>query len=292
MICSDNKEGFAIICQERYARNMGKTPILLDSITDVTPDKKGLLAISGSHGGLYPAAIASAAGLRAVIFNDAGIGLDQAGIAGVLALEKVGMAAATIDCMSARIGAAKETYENGTISLANAIASDLGISKGMTASKAATLLKAAPMPHSTLPQQPETRQTRQLYEGGEIIHLLDSASMLGSEHIGAIVVTGSHGALIGGNPERALKAAARIAVFNDAGMGPENCGCARLPALDITGIAAVTVSSDTARIGDAASALETGTISVVNQAAKALGASPGLALGEWLRQQDSPVRSA
>ena len=50
--------------------------------------------ITGSHGGLYPAAIASKWQMRAVIFNDAGMGLENAGVAGVMALENIGMAAA------------------------------------------------------------------------------------------------------------------------------------------------------------------------------------------------------
>ena len=98
-------------------------------------------------------------------------------------------------------------------------------------------------------------------------------------------MTGSHGALIGGDPARALKAKARIAVFNDAGVGIESIGITRLPALDDRGVAAVTVSAATARIGDAASALETGVISHTNELAAKLGARVGAQLGGWLDTQ-------
>jgi predicted esterase YcpF (UPF0227 family) len=47
-------------------------PTLLDSITDIAARDAGRVAVSGSHGGLYPASVASRGGLRAVIFNDAG----------------------------------------------------------------------------------------------------------------------------------------------------------------------------------------------------------------------------
>ncbi len=277
-------------CQERYLGNMENTPRLLDSITDVTEADAELVIVSGSHGGLFPAAIASGAGVRAVIFNDAGIGLERAGISGVVALEQVSMAAAAVDCMSARVGDAKETYEKGRINFANTFAQDLGVAIGMTASEAAGLLESAEAPTFRLPQQPEARQIRHLTEGGEAIHLLDSASMVGPEHIGQIVITGSHGALIGGSPERALKAPARIAIFNDAGMGPQECGASRLPALDPQNIAAVTVSTNSARIGDAASTLETGVISMANDAAKVLGATPGLSLRGWLTDQVGMTR--
>ena len=77
--------------------------ITLDSITDAGPEARDQIAISGSHGGIYPAAVASAAGLRGVAFNDAGIGFQDAGIAGVMALDTVGMAAIAVDCQTCRI---------------------------------------------------------------------------------------------------------------------------------------------------------------------------------------------
>ncbi|MBL4556209.1 MAG: hypothetical protein JKP98_00180 [Rhodobacteraceae bacterium] len=61
---------------------MTRPVLLLDSITDAGPDAAGAVAICGSHGGLYAASLASQAGLHGVILNDAGIGLNGAGIAG------------------------------------------------------------------------------------------------------------------------------------------------------------------------------------------------------------------
>ena len=255
---------------------------LLDTITDVMAPDRGRVVVSGSHGGVYPATVASLAGLRGVIFNDAGIGLEQAGIGGVIALAEVGMAAAATDCMTARIGDASDAMHNGRISHVNTQAAALGIQVGMDTREAAALLCAAPVPEATLTPCQETRQTRVLVPGTAPVHLLDSASMLAPEHAGKIVVTGSHGGLIGGNPARALKADAWISVFNDAGFGPDEVGTARLAALAEKGLASVTVSAQTARIGDAASALESGVISRVNTPAAALGAAEGLALKAWL----------
>ncbi len=78
------------------------------------------------------------------------------------------------------------------------------------------------------------------------------------EHVGAIVVTGSHGGLLGGKPETALKYDALAALFNDAGIGIDEAGTTRLAALDARGIAAATVAADSARIGDARSTYEDG----------------------------------
>ncbi len=256
--------------------------ILRDSITDLVPGDGGRVAVSGSHGGLYPASLASRAGLRAVLFNDAGIGLEGAGVGGVMALDAVGMAAAGVDCMSARIGDARDALARGIVSRPNRHARALGVRPGMAVGEAVALLRCAPEPAGKLSPHEEAQTQKALRPGGAPVFLLDSASMVGPEHAGQLVVTGSHGALIGGDPARALKAPARVAVFNDAGLGPGEIGCSRLPALEAQGIAAVTVSAETARIGDAASALETGVISRANASARALGAREGLALRMWL----------
>ena len=260
---------------------MAENVILRDSITDAGPADVGAVVISGSHGGMYPAALASGLGLRAVIFNDAGVGLESAGISGVLALAEVGMAAAAVDCRTARIGDARDALANGRISAANALAARLGITAGMATEKAVRLLAGADLPTGRLPPHVEGQSTRKL-KNGLVVHLLDSASMVGPEHGGQVVVTGSHGGLIGGDPARALKAPARIAVFNDAGLGPGDVGAARLPALAQKGLAAVTVAASSARIGDAASALDSGVISRANLPAQQIGAREGVALAGWL----------
>lgn len=261
---------------------MSKKPILLDSITDADEGHRGKVVVSGSHGGIYPAAIASAAGIRAVLFNDAGIGLDQAGVAGVLELAKVGMAAAAIDSRSCLIGSAEDALARGIITTVNSVAARCGIETGMPADKAVLALANAPQPGGRLPEVQEARYQLRLEKNGLEILLVDSASLVTAQDNNKIIITGSHGGLIGGNPARALKAAARVAVFNDAGVISDEVGISRLPALDDRAVAAVMVSHDTARIGDARSALETGVISKVNLHASQTGAAVGMNLKDWL----------
>lgn len=255
--------------------------LLLDSITDADALAKGRVVVCGSHGGMYPAAVASGAGVGAVIFNDAGEGLERAGVAGVLALESTGMAAAVVDCNSCHIGSARDTLARGVISVANDIAAGLGVMPGTLVAQAVALLQAAPAPFDQLQPVRESRQEIE-FGSGEVLHLLDSASLVGPQDVGKIVITGSHGGLIGGNPKRAIKVNARIAVFNDAGFGADDIGITRLPALNARGVAAVTVACQTARIGEALSALETGVISAQNELAQALGAQTGRGLSDWL----------
>ena len=95
-------------------------------------------------------------------------------------------------------------------------------------------------------------------------------------------MTGSHGGLLGGRPDTALKADALAALFNDAGIGIDEAGVTRLPALDSRGIAAGTVAASSARIGDARSTYEDGILTRVNRRAAALGLAPGMTAREFV----------
>ena len=259
---------------------MGEPPLLLASITDAGAEARGRVAICGSHGGRIAAALASAAGLRAVVLHDAGVGLDRAGVRGVEEAAEVGLAAAAADGASCRIGDADEMAARGRVSVANAVAAALGVAAGATVAEAAVLMAVAEPPRGALPPVEEARRVRRV--GSLDVVLADSASLVGPGDAGAVVVTGSHGGLVGGDPARALKAPARLAAFNDAGFGPGRAGAARLPALEVRGVAAVTVSHRSARIGEAASTLETGRISAANAPARALGARAGQGLTAFL----------
>lgn len=252
-------------------------PRFYDSITDVSADSQGAvqgcIAVSGSHGGMFAAAYASRAGLRAVVLNDAGTGLNDAGIAGVRALAGVGMAACCVDCMSAEIGAARDAFENGVISYANPVAAGLGVKVGQSAKTAVAVLENAPNPVGMLAPAPESRFDEWV-ENTPVL-CVDSASLITSDDAGRVIVTGSHGGLIGGDPSRACKAKARFVSFSDAGRGKNDVGVSRLPALDATGIAAVVLDCMSCEIGNAASAFETGIVSAVNETARRFGVDQG-----------------
>src|SRR5260221_13502373 len=74
-----------------------------ESVTQLG-DVAGRVLVAGSHGGVIAAWLGATAGVHALILNDAGVGKDRAGIAGLFYLEDIGMAAAAGDCISARIG--------------------------------------------------------------------------------------------------------------------------------------------------------------------------------------------
>jgi hypothetical protein len=103
----------------------------VDSITELGPADAGCIAVSGSHGGLSSARFAAAARPLLTVFNDAGIGRDAAGIAGLALLQAQGLAACTVGHASARIGDARSTLNDGIISHTNECAAALGVVPGL-----------------------------------------------------------------------------------------------------------------------------------------------------------------
>ena len=265
-------------------RRDGESIILADTITALPTRSAGRVVVSGSHGGKYPGYLAAKAGVRAVIFNEAGVGLHEAGRGSLPFLQSLGIAAGVVSSMSCRIGDASDMMQRGVISAANPLASALGVEVGQPCSAAAEGLTAADWNRALVEPFGEARATLDLGRTRRRIILVDSASLVEAEDRDQIVVTGSHGGLIGGNPGAALKVDAFAAVFNDAGMGPDNAGIARLPALDACGVAAIAVAARSARIGDARSTLESGIISAANLAAMNRGASVASDLAPLLYQ--------
>lgn len=237
----------------------------------------GRVVVCGSHGGSYAARLVLAAGVRAVLFNDAGVGRDQAGIAGLALCQNAGVAAAVLDFRSCRIGDAASAMRTGIVSHTNPLAAALGLAPGVSAADAAVRLDAAasvePIPLTT------TEHRRADTVGGRRLVIIDSVSLVRpGEDDGAIVISASHGGLLGGDPATAGRADAHLFAFNDAGGGLDGAGFSRLPALQERGIAAVTVDCWSARIGDGASTWADGIVSRANEAAAALGAARGTAL--------------
>ncbi|MGV6874348.1 hypothetical protein ACUSIJ_16865 [Pseudochelatococcus sp. B33] len=256
---------------------------LANSATKLPDDVRGSVVVCGSHGGLYPAYLVARAAVTGAIFNDAGNGKDNAGIASLAYLEKLGIPAATVSNMSCRIGDVSDMMQRGRISHANAIALELGVVPDESCATAAQKMTAATTAAATPAPISESRRLGDA-SGTRAIVLIDSASLVRPEDKGQIVVTGSHGGLVGGNPALTLQVDAFAAVFHDAGIGADEAGITRLPALDRRGIAAVTVAAGSARIGDAGSIYEDGIISFANELARRNGAEPGAPLRELLQK--------
>ncbi len=120
--------------------------LLVDSITQLEAADAGAVVVSGSHGGVSSASYALAWPLALAVFNDAGIGKDEAGIAALGLLQAHGRAAATVAHTSARIGDAQDAWTQGVISRVNAAASAGGLAPGDRLRDALTRWTARPGP--------------------------------------------------------------------------------------------------------------------------------------------------
>jgi hypothetical protein len=257
--------------------------LVVDSITKLGPDAAGAVAIAASHGGVYPAYLAAAAGLRGVVLHDAGIGLDAAGIACLNYCDALGRPAATVAHTSARIGDGADLARRGVISRVNATAVAAGCGVGMAATDCARRFASVAVSTAVAPAQPESRFELRSAPGEPLVIGLDSISLVGPGDETAVLVSGSHGGLLGGVPASALRIDAVAAIYNDAGVGVDDAGISRLAALDRRGIPAATVDAFTARIGSARSTWETGVISHVNRRAASLGGRPRMACQAFVR---------
>ncbi|MEY3273284.1 MAG: hypothetical protein RLZZ341_2185 [Pseudomonadota bacterium] len=104
---------------------------VLDSITEAVGGPPGQVVVSGSHGGVSAGRFALEARVLLAVFNDAGVGLDDAGIAALVLLQAHGIAACTVAHDTARIGEAATTLATGVVSHANAAAAVLGARPGL-----------------------------------------------------------------------------------------------------------------------------------------------------------------
>ncbi len=109
----------------------GHRLLVVDSITEAIGPGAGCAVVSGSHGGVSAGRFALQARVALAVFNDAGVGLDGAGIAALALLQAEGVAACTVAHDSARIGEAASTLATGVISHANTAAMALGAQPGL-----------------------------------------------------------------------------------------------------------------------------------------------------------------
>lgn len=107
-----------------------------DSITFLNESNSGDIVICGSHGGLSAGNYAKKYRVKAVFFNDAGIGKNNAGVKSLESLNDAGILACTVDCMSAEIFNGQDVLDNGIISVCNQLAKNRSIKEKLTVKEA------------------------------------------------------------------------------------------------------------------------------------------------------------
>ncbi|SHI83058.1 hypothetical protein SAMN02745194_01192 [Roseomonas rosea] len=254
--------------------------LVFDSATKLDSSCRGRVCVAASHGGIYVGHLAAKAGVAAVIVSDAGIGREGAGVAGLALLDELGIPAGAASHLSARIGDGQDLLACGVLSRVNGAAMRLGLAPGLGMAEAQRLLRGAPAPGPlSRPPMAEARFPIAIPGARVPVIGVDSNSLVQPGDAGAVVVTGSHGGLLGGRGS-AVSAAVRAAVYNDAGIGKDEAGVSRLPALEAAGIAGLTVSAESARIGDARSTFGDGIVSRANAPARRFGVSEGMTAAE------------
>ena len=114
----------------------GVSITVTDSITFLNESNAGDIVGCGSHGGVSAGHYAQKHRLKAVFFNDAGIGKNNAGIKSLESLSDAGILACTVDCMSAEIFNGLDVLDNGFISVCNQLAKSRNIKEKMTVKEA------------------------------------------------------------------------------------------------------------------------------------------------------------
>ena len=126
--------------KKTVARGTNGFVVLVDSITQLSNEDAGGVVVSGSHGGASSGEVALQLALRAVLFIDAGVGKDAAGIAALAMLQARGTPAGAIAHTSGRIGDAQDMWDHGVISHANEAAKRVGLVAGAAVRTAVTAL--------------------------------------------------------------------------------------------------------------------------------------------------------
>jgi len=125
----------------RVVKQEGKYRIVIaDSATSIDEKNEFDVVVDASHCGINVGEYAMKGKVKGMIGNDAGKGLEDAGVAGLFYLDNYRIPAAAVDCMTAEIGVGPTTYETGVISTVNKTAQKLGIKPGMTAKQAADIM--------------------------------------------------------------------------------------------------------------------------------------------------------
>lgn len=252
--------------------------VVANSVTTLGDECFGHVVLAGSHGATYAAFLAVKSGALGIILNDAGFAKDDSGISGGKYCDSLGVPFATVGSDSCRIGDGESMRNEGIISYVNNTAKLLGVEKGMPAILAANKLTLAKVSDKISEEYSEARKELTSSESKREIILMDSISLVTEKDRDKIVVSGSHGGMLGKDPKTAMKHDAFAGFFHDGGIGKGAAGITRLEPLNARGIIAATVDGMSARIGDGESVYNDGVISHFNSEAEKLGCQVGMRL--------------
>jgi uncharacterized protein YunC (DUF1805 family) len=239
------------------------------------------VAVGASFAGAPTAAMAMRQGVKAWIAHEAGPGKDEAGVSGLPFADRYGVPAAAIATMEARLGDGG-TLLTGHVSRVNRSAEALGVRAGQTGDQAARLMLKAPcgqlrdfsgLVDEAIHEMAATPRGK--------IYACWSFSRVTGAHPDDVFCVASHGAKT--MALYALPIRPKGLICNDGGRGLDDSGVEGLAEMARHGLAAVAVSSVSARIGDALSTYHDGIVSTANEPACAQGVTIGMKATEAAR---------
>jgi hypothetical protein len=248
--------------------------VVTDSFTHCDARVSGRdVIVGGSFAGRLAFSLAFEHGARALIAHAAGVGKDEAGIAGLLEADRRGIPAAAVETMSARIGDGESVWGDGVVAHVNETARRLGVHPRMRVPDAAQRFLAAPEGAATPGVVDTSRRVALHTEEGRVV-LMGSSSFATRENRRDVLCVGSHAGHV--NALALLATPVRGVIAHDAGFARDGSGISGLPLLAEHGIAAAAVAAASACIGDPESTWETGVISAANALAEDAGVGIGM----------------
>lgn len=234
----------------------------------------GDVVVAGSFAGAPAFALVLGRGIRGLIAHAAGVGREAAGVSGLPLAHRLGLPAAAVETMSARLGDGTSVYEDGIVDHVNDAARAFGVHPGQRAAEAARRLLTAPPGRPPRGAPPVDRGQRVVFAdaAGRIV-LLASTSFATTSNRRDVLCAGSHGGRVNALPLLAIRP--RGVIVSDGGMARDRSGVSGLSVLDEAGIAAAAVDVMSALIGNPESLWHTGIISAVNDLAHQAGVRIG-----------------
>ena len=123
------------------------------------------------------------------------------------------------------------------------------------------------------------------------LFLLDSISSISPLQAGQVIVSGSHGGVSAARFVVDATQPPHAVFFNDAGVGKDAAGIVGLDMLQAVGVIGVAYSHLSARIGDAADGLASGTLSHLNAHALGAGLRSGMTVQQAARLLNASYRN-
>lgn len=120
----------------------GRQIVCTDSIAFGLPEDVSNVLITAGHTGRSAVPYLLKVRPFGFICSDGGRGREDSGMAGMVEVNSAGLAGATVDARSAKMGDGLSSYYDGTITAANDLARAAGVEIGMTAQEAAAILVA------------------------------------------------------------------------------------------------------------------------------------------------------